>query len=40
MMRSRVATIRTDVPLDINLIDAQFPTFGSVVKAFGLGFTA
>ena len=42
LLSRKVATIRTDAPLDINLEDAQFPTFdpNDVVKAFSaLGFT-
>ena len=42
LLSRKVATIRTDAPLDINLDDAQFPTFdpNDVVKAFSaLGFT-
>ena len=42
LLSRKVATIRTDAPLDINLDDAKFPTFdpNDVVKAFSaLGFT-
>ncbi|MBF0991425.1 MAG: DNA polymerase I, partial [Atopobium sp.] len=42
LLSRKVATIRTDAPLDINLEDAKFPTFdpNDVVKAFSaLGFT-
>ncbi len=42
LLSRKVATIRTDAPIDINLADAQFPTFdpNKVVAAFSkLGFT-
>lgn len=42
LLSKKVATIRTDAPIDINLADAKFPTFNpnDVVKAFSaLGFT-
>ena len=42
LLSRRVATIRTDVPLDVRLADAKFPTFdpAEVTQAFGaLGFT-
>ncbi|MGN0287842.1 MAG: DNA polymerase I [Atopobiaceae bacterium] len=42
LLSRKVATIRTDAPIDVNLADAKFPTFdpATVTKAFGdLGFT-
>lgn len=42
LLSRKVATIRTDTPIDINLADAKFPTFDAaeVERAFGsLGFT-
>ena len=42
LLSREVATIRTDAPLDLDLADAQFPTFDAaeVVEAFSaLGFT-
>ena len=42
LLSRKVATIRTDAPIDLDLADAQFPTFdpADVVKAFSaLGFT-
>ncbi|MDD5799749.1 MAG: DNA polymerase I, partial [Coriobacteriales bacterium] len=42
LLSRKVATIRTDAPIDVNLADAKFPTFDpvTVTKAFSdLGFT-
>lgn len=42
LLSRKVATIRTDAPIDVRLKDARFPTFDAaeVMKAFGaLGFT-
>ena len=42
LLSRKVATIRTDAPIDLDLADAKFPTFdpADVVKAFSaLGFT-
>ncbi|MGN0056233.1 MAG: DNA polymerase I [Atopobiaceae bacterium] len=42
LLSRKVATIRTDAPIDVNLADAKFPTFdpATVTKAFSdLGFT-